>query len=638
MCGIAGFSRFNFSGDTELLVQMGNTIAHRGPDAHGEYVTDTVGLCHRRLSIIDLSEAGKQPMHSADGQISIVFNGEIYNYQAVRAELINKGHEFANQTDTAVIIAAYKEYGEDCLAHLNGMFAFAIWDEAQQKLFIARDRLGKKPLYYYFDGTDIFFASELKALKQISQIPTEIRTDAVYDFFAYQYIPDPKTIYKNIYKLEPGHCISFQQGKLDKRQYWDVSFANTDNADIKQHEQALIKTVTDCTKTRMVADVPLGAFLSGGVDSSGIVALMSSVAKEQDGDKAKPVTTCSIGFDVKAFNETEFAQVVADKYQTDHHEFIVHQNVKDNLAKIVRYFDEPFADPSLVPTYFVSELARQQVTVAVAGDGGDEIFAGYEKYAVDAQENKIRDAFPSWFNKKIAPSLAKVISVTPLLNTSTVGRKACSLLNTLAVDPAMGFYYSNAFITDKTWLSLVNEQTSAELAGYHPSKITLDKYSQADGPDHLAKVLYTDLKTFLPGGILVKADRMSMANSLEVRAPLLDYTVVEQAAKIPSEYKFNQGDKKHILKNIFKPLLPDEILYRKKMGFSVPLADWFRGEIKHIAEDKLLTNNAGLVKYFKADAIKKLWDEHQAAKHDHGAVLWSLLMFQMWWDEYVTAE
>lgn len=644
MCGIAGFSRYNFNGDEPLLVEMGDTIAHRGPDAHGEFLSESIGLCHRRLSIIDLSDAGKQPMHSADGQLTIVFNGEIYNYQAVRDELANKGHQFNNDTDTAVILAAYAEYGEACLAHLNGMFAFAIWDHLANTLFIARDRLGKKPLYYHFDGTDLYFASELKALLKINSIVKKIRTDAVYDFFAYQYIPDPKTIYQDIYKLEPGYHLTLKAGQLVKKQYWDVSFANTEQCTIEQAEEQLIDKITQCTKNRMVSDVPLGAFLSGGVDSSGIVAVMSSLAN-QTSDSAiqvdkheNSVTTCSIGFDVEAFNETEFAQIVANQYKTDHHEFIVHQNVKDSLQGIVKFFDEPFADPSLVPTYFVSELARQQVKVAVAGDGGDEIFAGYEKYAVDAKENQVRNSFPNCFNKKIAPLLAKFINQVPGFKRTHLARKASSLLNTLAVDPAMGFYHTNAFITDKTWNLLVNDKTEQALTGYHPSQQTLDKYNQADGPDHLAKILYTDIKTFLPGGILVKADRMSMANSLEVRAPLLDYRIVEFAAQLPSKFKFKQGDKKHILKNVFKPLLPDDILYRKKMGFDVPLADWFRDELKDLAMDKLLVNNTGLLQYFKAESIQKLWDEHQNKKMDYGSVLWSLLMFQMWWDEYVATN
>ncbi|TYK65764.1 asparagine synthase (glutamine-hydrolyzing) [Colwellia echini] len=625
MCGIAGFSQFNqVKAEQQTLVKMGDAIYHRGPDAGGEYLDEGIALCHRRLSIIDLSAAGTQPMHSSDDKLVIVFNGEIYNYLGLRETLIAEGYQFNTHTDTEVILALYAKYGEQCLEHLNGQFAFALWDKAKQELFIARDRMGKKPLYYYFDNENIFFASELKALLVLPNIPKKIRDDAVYDFFAYQYIPDPKTIFENVYKLEPGHFITFNSKGLNKKEYWDVSFAQTSNDSEEQLKAKLTQLTDDCTKNRMISDVPLGAFLSGGVDSSGVVALMAK-------NSESPITTCSIGFDDEKYNEVDFARAVAEQYKTNHHEFTVHQNVKDELANIVSYFDEPFADPSLVPTYFVSELARQKVTVAIAGDGGDEVFAGYEKYSVDNVENKLRQKFPSVIREYIFPPLAKLagcINATPF-------RRAKSLLTSLSVEPAMGFYITNSFITDDIWNNLVNDKMNNSLNGYHPSKITIDKYHKADGPDHLSKILYTDMKTYLPGGILVKVDRMSMANSLEVRAPILDYKLVEFAATIPSKYKFNDGEKKYILKEIFKPFLTDDILYRKKMGFSVPLADWLRGEIKDITEDCLFNRKTGLVNYFKPEEIKKMWQQHQDKTTDYSAPLWSMLMFQMWWDKYM---
>ncbi|NTS78276.1 asparagine synthase (glutamine-hydrolyzing) [Catenovulum sp. SM1970] len=635
MCGIAGFSRFNNqAASVEMLNKMGQAIYHRGPDAGSEYLDVDIALCHRRLSIIDLSEAGTQPMHSSDERYVIAFNGEIYNFQEHRAALVKSGYQFNTHTDTEVILALYSLEGEKCLDKLNGMFAFAIWDKQDKSLFIARDRMGKKPLYYHFDGQNLFFASELKSLLAVNLIPQIIRTDAVYDFFAYQYIPDPKTIFEDVYKLEPGHFLTLDANGLNKKQYWDVTFAHTLDKSEETFKNELTELTKSCTQNRMISDVPLGAFLSGGVDSSGVVAMMSDIAKEK-GDKA--VTTCSIGFDEKKYNETEFAQMVADKYKTDHHEFTVHQNVEDNLEKIVSYFDEPFADPSLVPTYFVSELARQQVTVAVAGDGGDEVFAGYEKYSVDHLENKLRDKFPAWLRKGLFPVLAKLAGCVPL----TPFRRAKSLLTSLSVDPAMGFYISNSFMKDETWQGLVNDKTKSQLAGYHPSQITINTYNKADGPDHIAKILYTDMKTYLPGGILVKVDRMSMANSLEVRAPILDFNLVEYAAKIPSKFKFNTekgGEKKYILKEIFKPLLSDDILYRKKMGFSVPLANWLREEIKDIAQERLFNREHGLKDYFKPEAINKLWLEHQSGKADHSSPIWSMLMFQMWFDNYANEK
>lgn len=625
MCGIAGFTQFNHPmGDTDTLKSMGNAIYHRGPDAGGEYLDDYVGLAHRRLAIIDLSEAGNQPMFSVDEKLVIVFNGEIYNFLDLREELEKDGFTFKTHTDTEVILALYQKEGEACLEKLNGMFAFALWDKVKQKVFIARDRIGKKPLYYFQQDGRFAFASEIKSLLTLPDIPREIRVDAVYDFFAYQYVPDPKSIFKYIHKLSPGHYMTVTAQGIEIQQYWDVSLKDVSHESEKQLTEQLLELVTRCTKRRMISDVPLGAFLSGGIDSSGVVAMM---AKNSD----TPVKTCSIGFDEKRFNETEFAQIVADQYKTEHYELIVHQNVKDNLEKIVRFFDEPYADPSLVPTYFVSELARQQVTVAIAGDGGDEVFAGYEKYSIDAIENRLRKKFPHWVRKKIFPKVAKLLARSNV----TVCRKGKSLLTSLSLEPAMGFYLSNAMIEDRHWNALIKPEIKDKLAGYHPSKITTDIYENADGQDHLAKILYTDMKTYLPGGILVKVDRMSMANSLEVRAPILDKEVIEFAAMVPSGMKFCKGEKKHILKEAFKPLLPDNILYRNKMGFSVPLANWLRDELKELAEEYLFTKSNGIQQFFDMQVVQELWQQHQSSKVDHSTLLWSMLMFQMWWYNYM---
>lgn len=624
MCGIAGFTQFSrFEGDLNTLKSMGNAIFHRGPDAGGEYLDEKVGLAHRRLAILDLSDAGRQPMFSRDEQLVIVFNGEIYNFLEIRTELEQDGYSFKSQTDTEVILALYEKEGVDCLKKLNGMFAFALWDKQKQELFIARDRVGKKPLYYFDHQERFAFGSEIKALLELQDIPRDIRLDALYDFFAYQYVPDPKSIFLHIHKLPPAHYMVVSERGIAIEPYWDVSMRQVSSVSEEDLTAQLVDVVADCTKHRMISDVPLGAFLSGGVDSSGVVALMAQ-------NSEKPVKTCSIGFDEKKFNETEFAQIVADQYQTEHHEFTVHQNVKDNLEHIVSYFDEPFADPSLVPTYFVSELARQQVTVAVAGDGGDEVFAGYEKYSVDALENKLRSRFPRFLRKKVFPPLAELLAKS----SWTACRKGKSLLTSLSLEPDMGFYVSNAQIEDRQWNALIKPEYKEALANYHPSSITAAAYAAADGPDHLAKILYTDLKTYLPGGILVKVDRMSMANSLEVRAPLLDKNTIEFAATVPSTLKFKNGEKKHILKEAFKRFLPDDVLYRKKMGFSVPLASWFRGEIKELAEQYLLKQDEGLATYFKREEVNHLWLQHQSGKYDHSALLWSMLMFQMWWSRY----
>ena len=626
MCGIAGFTQFHHqTGDIQTLESMGDAIRHRGPDAGGTYLDERIGLSHRRLSIIDLSESGNQPMLSHDQNCVIVFNGEIYNFLELRGDMEKDGYPFQTHTDTEVILALYEKMGTDCLKELNGMFAFAIWDKAAESLFIARDRIGKKPLYYYQADNDIVFASELKAILRLDTVPREIRLDAIYDFFAYQYVPDPKTIFKDIFKLEPGHFMTIDADGSNKQKYWDISFKYQSLQSEEELKHGLQKKINDCTVARMISDVPLGAFLSGGVDSSGIVATM---AKNSD----TPVKTCSIGFDTSKFNETEFAQKVAEMYHTEHHELTVHQNVKDTLEHIVSFFDEPFADPSLVPTFFVSQLARQKVTVAIAGDGGDEVFAGYQKYNTDHLENKIRGVFPAFIRKTVFPPLAKLATQI----NCQLCRKAATLLNTLSKDPAMGFYLSNAQITDTTWNNMATSQTRNALADYHPSSFTTDFYQKSDAPDHLGRILYTDMKTYLPGGILVKVDRMSMASSLEVRAPILDYTLIEFAATIPSHYKFRDGEKKYILKEAFKEDLPDDILYRKKMGFDVPLAHWLRTELKDLSERVIFNSEGGLCEFFDMQYIKSLWDQHQAKNNDNSIVIWSILIFQMWWNVYMT--
>lgn len=661
MCGIAGFSQFtNQIGDQETLKAMGQAIFHRGPDAGAEYLDENMGLSHRRLAIIDLSDAGIQPMHSHDNKIVIAFNGEIYNFLELRAELKAKGYPFKTHTDTEVILALYQYHGVELLQKINGMFAFALWDKEKQQLFIARDRIGKKPLYYCNHNDEIVFASELKALLTIKDIPKKIRIDSVYDFFAYQYIPDPKTIYQNIHKLEPGHYLTVTKDGINKKQYWDISFAKTSSASEPELKTQLQSLLRDCTKHRMISDVPLGAFLSGGVDSSGVVALMAKISAEmpvkenaednveesvektaEDNAKesTKPITTCSIGFDEEKFDETKYAQIVADQYKTNHHELIVQENVEDNLEHIVSFFDEPFADPSLVPTYFVSQLAREKVTVAIAGDGGDEVFAGYEKYSIDHIENKLRAKIPTWIRKNIFPGLSKLSATVAAQLNINLCQRASSLLYSLSVEPAMGFYISNSFINDETWQNLITKETKTKLGDYHPSKQTTDFYNKCDGKDHLSRILYTDMKTYLPGDILVKVDRMSMANSLEVRAPILDHKLVEFACTIPSNLKFNIKDgkveKKYLLKEAFKDYLPDDILYRKKMGFSVPLASWLRNELKEITEERLLNREQGLKQFFKEEQIAKLWFEHKTEQKDHATVLWSMLMFQMWWDRYM---
>lgn len=606
---------------------MGQAIIHRGPDAGAVYQDDRIGLVHRRLSIIDLSDAGTQPMKSASGRHIIAFNGEIYNFREIRKNLEVEGRTFATGTDTEVLLQLFEQKGFRCLDDLNGMFALAIWDTQTHEVFLARDRLGKKPLYYYESGGHFAFASEIKALLKLPFLKRHVRPDAIKDFFAYQYIPDPKTIYSNVHKLPPGYWLKTNGKKTELHQYWDVSFASVAPRSLQDIEEGLYELIEDAVRLRMISDVPLGAFLSGGVDSSAIVGLMA-------GQSERPVTTCSIGFDSERFDEVQFAGQVARQFKTDHHEFTVRENVADNLVDIARYFDEPFADPSFVPTYFVSQLARRKVTVALAGDGGDENFAGYSKYHTDQIENRLRSLFPGLLRRGIFPRMAQVAGSI----NNPIFRKAQSLLGTLALEPDQAFFRTNCFFRQRVWDNLVTGKFKQDTEGYDPAEITRRHYHQADSEDHLGKILYTDIKTYLPGDILVKVDRMSMANSLETRAPLLDYRVVEYAAQIPSALKLHGKEKKYALKKAFSKMLPGDILYRKKMGFSVPLADWLRNEIRLTAEALLLSPDSGLSRYFDREGIQKLWLKHQSGDSQFTQELWSLLAFELWWQQYEGAH
>jgi len=627
MCGFAGFLRTTTTPDREAhqrwLDNMGQAILHRGPDAGSTWLDDEVGLVHRRLSILDLSEAGTQPMVSASTRYVIAYNGEIYNFQELRDDLISQGHSFRTGTDTEVLLTLYEIHGPECLQLLNGMFALAIWDRTARKLFLARDRLGKKPLYFYEADGQFAFASELKALTPAPFVKTELRHDAIKDFFAYQYVPDPKTIYKNVHKLAPGYWLETDGTHTHQEQYWDVSFGAPSSASLGELEDGLYNLIDDAVRLRMVSDVPLGAFLSGGIDSSAVVGLMA-------GHTSKPVTTCAIGFDSKRFDEVHWAKKVAEQFKTDHHEFTVKDNVAESLSGIARFFDEPFADPSFVPTYFVSQLARQKVTVALAGDGGDENFAGYRKYYTDHVENRLRGLFPAGIRHNLFPGLARLAG---MVNTGPT-RKAKSLLGTLALEPDEAFFVTNSFFNKNVWNDLVTGELKRETRDYDPADITRAHYKNADTDDHLSRILYTDIKTYLPGDILVKVDRMSMANSLETRAPLLDYRVVEYAAQIPAALKLHGKEKKYVLKKAFERMLPEDILYRKKMGFSVPLAEWLRGEIRPLADGIFHSNQGGLADLFNMTKVRDLWRLHLTGDNRYTQELWSMIVFELWWRAY----
>ena len=616
MCGIAGATR-NLLGDNPAaaLKRMNDVMIHRGPDMGEVVFDDDMGLCHRRLSIIDLSEDGRQPMVSRDGRYTIVFNGEIYNFQELRRELVENGHVFRSRTDTEVLLALYADQGVASLQKIRGMYAYAIWDNEKKELFAARDRIGKKPFYYFYQNNTFAFASELKSLLELSDIPTEIDYTAVLDYFKYLYVPHPKTIYKDIFKLEPGHYLLYGNGRLTIKEYWDIDFSSP----IDASPQELLYTIHDAVQCRLISDVPLGAFLSGGIDSSGVVALMALINKE-------PITTCTIGFDDEKHNEAEYAREFAARIGANHHEQYIKDEPAQIIKKLVWHFDEPFADSSMVPTYYVSKMARNYVTVALSGDGGDENFAGYEKYSIDDYENRVRELVPAMVLKAVS-------AITALFPGQTTLKRLHSLSSSALLDPAQAFFVTNTFITDQQVKDIFSENFLQEIQGYDPAEHTHRYFRKANGSDHLSKILYTDLKLFLPGDILVKVDRMSMANSLEMRSPLLDHKVIEFAARLRSSLKFRKGNKKFLLKEAFRKLVGDDVLTRKKHGFTVPLNGWFRKELREMAETAIFQTEQ-MPLFFSMPALRKIWTQHQEKTRDHGTLLWTIFMFALWLEEW----
>ena len=627
MCGIAGINKVVIQScdAATVLERMGNAIVHRGPDAGDQFLSDDIGLRHQRLSIIDTSENGSQPMHSPSGRFVTVYNGEIYNFQALRNELSAQGVQFKGHSDTEVLLALYERDGESCLSRLNGMFALAIWDKQDRCMFLARDRLGKKPLYIWREGDKLAFASEIKALLEVPGVQRRLRYDAVKDFFTYQYVPDPKCIFENIEKLAPGHCMCVESsGAVKVRQWWDVSFETTrceSDSDLAEELHALVE---DSVKLRMVSDVPLGAFLSGGVDSSAVVGFMAS-------NSAEPATSCSVGFDSEAHDETVYARAVAELFDTDHREFKVSGDVSESLISVARFFDEPFADPSFLPTYFVSRMARQAVTVALAGDGGDESFGGYAKYGVYERELRWRSSIPSWVNKSAVSQASQCLTGSRVPSV----QRASNLLRSLGSDNDAGFFICNSFFRDDIWQKLAKGELALATRHYQPSENTCHHFNNADTDDPMSRALYTDLKTYLPGDILVKVDRMSMANSLECRAPLLDYRIVEFAASLPMSMKRRPGSSKYILKKSLGKLLPENILHRRKMGFESPIAQWLRSGLRATFEQFVFDKNAANRELFEIAPLNTMWKQHLSGSNTYVNELWSIFMFELWWQQYM---
>jgi asparagine synthase (glutamine-hydrolysing) len=619
MCGIAGIFDLQERRpvDQGLLEKMTDSLTHRGPDGSGLHVEPGVGLGHRRLSIIDLA-GGEQPLFNGDGSVGVTYNGEIYNFNELKQELIADGYAFTTHCDTEVIVHAWAKWGEDCVTHFNGMFAFALWDRNRQKLFLARDRLGIKPLYYAVlpDGW-LIFASELKALLIHPRLPRDIEPTAVEDYFTFGYVPDPRTILKNAAKLAPAHVLGIERGRTvpSPREYWSLSFEPR-NGNVPDTGAALIEGLKQSVDYRLMSDVPLGAFLSGGVDSSAVVAMMAGL-------KDDPVNTCSISFGDSKYDEAAYAAQVAKRYNTDHRVERVDADQFDLIDTLVRAYDEPYADSSAIPTYNVCALARKQVTVVLSGDGGDENFAGYDRHRWSLWEQRARGLIPGPVR---APLFGLLGATYPKADWAPRYFRAKTTFQALARGQLGGYLDSVSIFPDYLRRRLFSQSFERELQGYR--SVEVFKHHARSGPDDpLSLVQYLDLKTYLPGDILTKVDRASMAHSLEVRVPFLDHHFVEQAAGVAPALKLQGRQGKYILKKALEPYLPDEVLYRPKMGFAVPLPEWFRGPLKERVRETVLGPRLADTGLFAPAQLRRLVDQHQAGVHDYAPVLWALSMF-----------
>ena len=624
MCGITGILHFDTRPiETALLEKMNATLVHRGPDGCGVFTEGPVGLAHRRLSIIDL-HTGDQPMGTPEGDLQVVFNGEIYNFLELRADLEKRGHRFTTSSDTETILYGYREWGDDFVTHLRGMFAIALWDASRRRLLLVRDRVGKKPLYYFLGKRRLAFGSEMKALLADPSISRSLDPEALDCYLSFGYVPSPRSIFREIRKLPPAHMAVCENGRLDIRSYWDLDMCQAEEGIDEEQAVADLREVFDeAVRLRMISDVPLGAFLSGGVDSSAVVASMAGMSG------GVPVKTASIGFAEERFNELDYARMVAERYRTDHRAFTVEPDALAVLERIVWHFDEPFADSSAIPTWYVSQMARQSVTVALSGDGGDETFAGYtQRYSMNRFEDQWRRKIPRILRQNFVGPLGRAYPRADFLPRPL--RLKAFLTNLglpleRAYERDMSFYFKPE---EKQRLSRPEMRTEAQAPG---ASGYLGQFFGGNGnADVTSRVQYVDIKSYLPEDILVKVDRMSMAHSLEVRAPILDHKVMEYAARLSSALKLKDGQSKYIFKKMNEDRLPGEILYRKKQGFCVPLAVWLRGELRLLAQEAIFGSAADLGAWFDMKYVNELWDRHQSGRENNATPLWGLVMLGLW--------
>ena len=622
MCGIVGIwdSRGMRTIATDVLTRMNESQHSRGPDETGIHVAPGIGLGHKRLSIIDVA-TGQQPLYNEDRSVVVIFNGEIYNYGALIPELTALGHVFRTRSDTEVIVHAWEAWGEACVERFRGMFAFAIWDESQQTLFLARDRLGVKPLCYaQLPDGHWLFGSELKALLAHGGLRRDIDPRAVEEYFAFGYVPEPRTIFTSAQKLAPGHTLCLRRGQAAPapRRYWDVRFTGDNPISDADAQAELVERLRESVRLRMISEVPLGAFLSGGVDSSAVVAMMAA-------QSSGPVNTCSISFSDPAFDEAEFAQQVAARYQTRHFVEAVETDDFDLIDTLAALYDEPYADSSAIPTYRVCQLARKHVTVALSGDGGDESFGGYRRYRLHMGEERMRALLPLAVRQPLFGALGRIY---PKADWAPRFLRAKSTFQSLARNSVEAYMHSVSVMRDDMRAALFTQEFKRRLGGYRAAEVFHAHARRAETDDPLSLIQYIDMQTYLVGDINTKVDRASMAHSLEVREPLMDHPLVEWVASLPSGLKLRRGEGKWLFKKTMERYLPNNVLYRPKMGFAVPLSRWFRGPLRKRVRSALLDGALADTGMFERRYLEHLVDSHQSGRREYSGPLWALMMFE----------
>lgn len=617
MCGIAGFidGQHSVPHAEGLIRAMCHVIRHRGPDEQGIWIGDGMAMGMRRLAIIDVA-GGQQPIFNEDQSVLVVFNGEIYNYRELKKELQERGHFFNTNSDTEVIVHAYEEYGDDCPRHLRGMFVFALWDRNRRRLLAARDRFGKKPFNYYWDGQRLIFGSEIKSLLE-ADIPREMNHIALDEYLLYRYVPTPNTLFKDVMKLPPGHILIYEQQQVSIKRYWELSFTPTCNDDEATAVERIRALLEDAVRVRLMSEVPLGAFLSGGIDSSTVVGLMSQAMSQ-------PVKTFSIGFEEDDFTELPYARQVAKYFGTDHHEFCVRPELVSVLPQLVWAYDEPFADASMLPTYYVSRLAREHVTVVLTGDGGDEIFGGYTSYERELFIHRI----PGYIRHLLGYG-------SRLMPDGMRGKKR---LASFHADAATRCVQAATLLPPGSRPLLYQQEYFEHVRTHNPHERLLSVFNRRGDLDITARQQYADVQVYLPDDILVKVDKASMLNSLETRAPLLDQQLVEYVASLPSSLRVHNNKLKYLLKQATKDLLPAKILTRPKQGFGVPIKHWFRGELTSFAHEVLEAPRALQRGIFNPQFIRSMLTTHASTKLvDHSEEIWTLLCLELWFQIYMDA-